>query len=562
MPRKTLRTSARTIAVALLLSLALVASHQPAQAARVFAFNQNLARIDEVCRDGANITAANNSSTGGAHTGEGNKITFSAWDANTNTAVAVAATLTMLFHPAPDYYNRHVYETGRLSWMNPLTPGTLVTISAVFNDAALSGPFTVADCWLNPTSALGFAYQGRLVNGGNAANGPHDFIFTLYDAAEGGNMLGDPIQSNSVNIVDGQFVTWLNFSHAAFHGGAVWLDIEVRPAGGSYTKLSPRQPIGPAPYALYALNIPEHSHLGETWYGNDPLVIKGTFETFDFGLTVQDMGSANGIHASVVNGNAVNADNNSKYAAIYAQNNAAGAAIVGHSKSGPGGRFSTLYGSDLLVAQQLVADSDQYYDRFRVQSNGDVRADGTYFSGTGGYYTGSADLAEMLPAAENLEPGDVLVIDAGGHLARSTLPNAANVAGVYSTQPGFVGGYGVAEEPPAALSGSRTGPDLSGADRPAANVASAEAAEAALNAGKVPLAIAGVVPVKVNTENGAIQPGDMLTTSSQPGYAMKAMPIDVGGVSIARPGTILGKALEPLGVEAGTGVIRVLIVLQ
>lgn len=41
---------------------------------------------------------------------------------------------------------------------------------------------------------------------------------------------------------------------------------------------------------------------------------------------------------------------------------------------------------------------------------------------------------------------------------------------------------------------------------------------------------------------------------------MKASPVDVGGISLYRPGTIVGKALE--GLEAETGVIRVLVTLQ
>jgi hypothetical protein len=38
----------------------------------------------------------------------------------------------------------------------------------------------------------------------------------------------------------------------------------------------------------------------------------------------------------------------------------------------------------------------------------------------------------------------------------------------------------------------------------------------------LPLAIYGYFPVKVTTENGAIKRGDALTSSSKPGYAMKA----------------------------------------
>ena len=70
--------------------------------------------------------------------------------------------------------------------------------------------------------------------------------------------------------------------------------------------------------------------------------------------------------------------------------------------------------------------------------------------------------------------------------------------------------------------------------------------------GRVPLAIVGVVPVKASAENGSIQPGDLLTSSSIPGHAMKA----------AEPklGTLIGKAMETL--ESGTGIIKMLVTLQ
>jgi len=64
----------------------------------------------------------------------------------------------------------------------------------------------------------------------------------------------------------------------------------------------------------------------------------------------------------------------------------------------------------------------------------------------------------------------------------------------------------------------------------------------------------------VTAENGAIQPGDLLTTSSTPGYAMKASPTTINGVAIYPTGTILGKALEPL--KGGKCIIRVLVMLR
>jgi len=72
--------------------------------------------------------------------------------------------------------------------------------------------------------------------------------------------------------------------------------------------------------------------------------------------------------------------------------------------------------------------------------------------------------------------------------------------------------------------------------------------------GEVPLAVVGIVPCKVTAANGAIREGDLLVTSSRPGYAMK-------GTDRRRMlGAVVGKALEPL--PQGTGVIQVLVTLQ
>ena len=98
--------------------------------------------------------------------------------------------------------------------------------------------------------------------------------------------------------------------------------------------------------------------------------------------------------------------------------------------------------------------------------------------------------------------------------------------GVYSTDPAFVGGAG-------------DNFDIEG---------------------KIPVGITGIAPVKASAENGPIVPGDLLTSSSLPGHAMKAGAVTIDEVTFHRPGTILGKALEPL--DEGTGVISVLVALQ
>jgi hypothetical protein len=203
--------------------------------------------------------------------------------------------------------------------------------------------------------------------------------------------------------------------------------------------------------------------------------------------------------------------------------------VYGKSESpdGAGGRFVDLslsnprnsagvwagsYWSDIIQGHELNADGSSANLRFRVDYGGDVYADGTYSSP-------AADFAEMLPGADGLEPGDVLVIGPDGQLARSTEAYASAVVGVYSTKPAFVGGSDEEME----------------------------------NPGKVPLAIVGIVPVKASAENGAIAPGDLLVASSTPGHAMKAGP----SPSI---GTVIGKALE--GLDSGTGVIQMLVTLQ
>ncbi len=70
---------------------------------------------------------------------------------------------------------------------------------------------------------------------------------------------------------------------------------------------------------------------------------------------------------------------------------------------------------------------------------------------------------------------------------------------------------------------------------------------------ETPLAIVGIVPTKVS-ENGPIQAGDLLVTSSRAGHAMKRTDRS------RMLGAVIGKALEPL--RDGTGVTLVLVTLQ
>ena len=168
-----------------------------------------------------------------------------------------------------------------------------------------------------------------------------------------------------------------------------------------------------------------------------------------------------------------------------------------------------------------------------VRATGAVLADGPH--------TGPADYAEMLPAsgiASDFEPGDVLIIGPDGRMAKAESPYAQNLAGVYSSAPGFVADMRITER------------GIEAYDEP-----KAEDDELWL-----PVTLMGVAPVKVTAENRSVSPGDLLTTSTTLGHAMRAEPTVVNNIAIYPTGTILGKAMEPL--DRGSGSIRVLVTLR
>ena len=66
--------------------------------------------------------------------------------------------------------------------------------------------------------------------------------------------------------------------------------------------------------------------------------------------------------------------------------------------------------------------------------------------------------------------------------------------------------------------------------------------------------------VKADASYAPIEIGDLLTTSPTHGHAMKAQPVQISGIELYRPGTLIGKAMEPLA--SGTGMIEVFVTLQ
>lgn len=155
-----------------------------------------------------------------------------------------------------------------------------------------------------------------------------------------------------------------------------------------------------------------------------------------------------------------------------------------------------------------------------------------HITGAGTFVAGSdfAEAFEAVGGKDGFEPGDVVVLSDEGTQAveKSHRPYDTRVVGVYSTRPGVLGA------------------DKNGETR--------------IDEHDIPVAITGIVPTKVCAENGAIRAGDLLTTSSRSGYAMKATPQTINGVELYPTGTIIGKALEVL--SGDEGIVKVLVVMR
>jgi hypothetical protein len=136
----------------------------------------------------------------------------------------------------------------------------------------------------------------------------------------------------------------------------------------------------------------------------------------------------------------------------------------------------------------------------------------------------SADCAEdfEIVDADRIDPGTVMVVGEKGALRECCQAYDKRVAGVVSGAGDF--------KPGIVLDKQHAHPD------------------------RKPIALLGKTFCKVDAHHGAIEVGDLLTTSSTPGHAMKAAD------SHKAFGAVIGKALRPL--QSGQGLIPILIALQ
>jgi hypothetical protein len=223
----------------------------------------------------------------------------------------------------------------------------------------------------------------------------------------------------------------------------------------------------------------------------------------------------------------------------------AGTGVFGNSKGGGFGvRGESVTGTAVQGRSFGGGFAGKFIGNVHIDGNldlqkGNVHIDGSLFLPKGGdiglqggniamnggdIYLSNGDCAEEFDIAclEQVEPGTVMVIDSDGALQPSTQAYDKRVAGVISGAGNYKPGLILDKQ------------------------------ESSNN--RMPIALMGKVYCKVDAEYGAIEVGDLMTTSPTPGHAMKATD------PLKAFGAVIGKALRPL--KKNQGLIPILIALQ
>lgn len=380
--------------------------------------------------------------------------------------------------------------------------GVVALLSAVAGMAMMPG-----EALAQPTAARTFTYQGKLTSEGSPVDGLVTINYRIYSALTGGS----PISLGTVNttVVDGLLTFEVPLGatgQTQFTGAERFLEIEVVRSGFPTQVLSPRQALRPAPYSLFALNN---------------------------AFTLDQAGNA----IFNVSGGEVGIGTTTPFnnRPVTIQARSTGDLIQLRDSSGLDRWHVNFNGANFAFTETGVADNRLVLaaggnigvgtntPSARLDVVGRVRCESLQI-------TGGSDIAEpySVLATDGVEarPGMVVVID-GEKLGSLKVGNKAYdkaVAGIISGANGINPG----------LTLTQTG---SVAD------------------GELPIAKVGRVWCFVDADaGGAIEPGDLLTTSETAGHAMKANDTSKSN------GAILGKAMSRL--EKGKGMVLVLVGLQ
>lgn len=209
--------------------------------------------------------------------------------------------------------------------------------------------------------------------------------------------------------------------------------------------------------------------------------------------------------------------------------------IEGEESLGDGGQI-LMYNTNNILTAQIDGDSGtlggyiRLYDGLgnaSITLDGDIGGDGRITTQELSI-TGGSDLSEQFDidaATARVEPGMLVSIDPlnPGKLVLSHEAYDRKVAGIVSGAGGVKPGMMMGQE-------------------------------GSIANGEFPVALTGRVYAMVDASKGAVEPGDLLTTSDVPGYAMKVTDYT------RATGSVIGKAMTPLA--QGKDLVLVLVSLQ
>jgi len=291
------------------------------------------------------------------------------------------------------------------------------------------------------------SYQGRLSDGGAPANTNYDFRFAVFNAPTNGANVSVWVTNTDVPVSNGLFSVSLNFGAGVFNGTTDgsndWMDVAVRASGATtFVPLTPRQPILPVPYALFATSasnvlgtltsaqvtgfIPAGALSGTysngVSFGNSSNVFTGAF-TGD-GSALTNLNASN-----LASGTLADARLAADVALLDRAQTFSGANTftAGNSFSGP----NTFSGADTFTASNYFGGTG-YYAGSNVFVNNGNSFYGSFFGnglvgwipvyGTAtnamrdaGYLPLNAGLTTItLPASGTLAVGDIVRVSGGG----------------------------------------------------------------------------------------------------------------------------------------------------
>ena len=402
--------------------------------------------------------------------------------------------------------------------------------------------------------------QGRLTDeNGNPINGSRIITFSLYPQS----WATTPVcqDDDPVDMENGLFSAEMDHCTASdIDGKRLYLGIQVE----GNAEMTPREAISPVPYA-YSLR-PAAIISGST---SVAILHIENWHASGRGLRAYAM-DEHGTNYGIVG-----ASKSPNGYGGYFYNNGGGTALYGKAITTTGAAYGVHGKSEADDGRGVYGESDNAGGGIGVEGSSIVGT-GVYGNAPDGYgvfgYTGKVSnnyglytednlfslnynlMGAIMQVVQNsgtetLEPGDVVAfggigapLEAGGQpviqVVGAASANSTAVAGVVHSRFN--------------IEAASVGPG---------QIVSEITPEGPIPPGKYLLVvIQGPAQVKASALSASIQPGDLLASAGQAGYAAKAAEVTLGEAKIAMPGTVLGKALQTL--DKGQALIYIFVTLQ